>query len=47
MGQIILLILVLTLLAIIFLICRKLINWYFRTNEIVELLKSIDKKLKE
>jgi len=46
MGQIILLIIVLTLAALVFLVCRKLINWYFRTNEIVEILKSIDEKLK-
>jgi hypothetical protein len=47
MGELILLIIVLGITVGIFFIFRGVVNWYFRINEIVEILKSIDKKLKE
>lgn len=39
------LILVVALMVVIFLICRAIVLWYWRVNEAVELLKSIDQKL--
>jgi hypothetical protein len=47
MGELILLIIVLAITVGIFFIFRGVVNWYFRINEIVETLKSIDKKLNE
>jgi hypothetical protein len=38
-------IVVLALAALVFLVCRVIVLWYWRVNEIVALLKSIDEKL--
>jgi len=47
MSNLILLLIVLGITVGIFFIFRGVVNWYFRINEIVEILKSIDKKLNE
>lgn len=35
------------LLAVLFLVLRELVLWYWRVNRVVELLESIDRKLGE
>lgn len=35
----------LTFIAVVFLIARAIVLWYWRVNEVVALLKSIDEKL--
>jgi hypothetical protein len=39
------LIVVLALAAIVFLVCRAIVLWYWRVGEAIDLLKSIDAKL--
>jgi len=45
MESVIGLIVVLAIAALIFLVCRAIVLWYWRVGEAIELLKSIDEKL--
>jgi hypothetical protein len=47
MGNLFIIIALLLITVGIFFIFRSVVNWYFRINEIVETLKSIDKKINE
>jgi len=44
-GVLVTLVMALGFVTIVFLICRAIVLWYFRINEALVLLKSIDEKL--